>query len=145
MKIPWISILLTASAWKRTNTAVCVCAGIGTWRPTRHELDSSLDASSCEFLFSFNTVLLCFIELATFFVEIDVTGLQMPSADLALCRVSPAHESVDKKTFWAIPWPQGSRHSQIRLVRKGTQGEWTMARCTLCSRPCGSLFATTEN
>lgn len=65
------------AAWRLTNTASCIIyAGVVALRATRHKLNSSLKALSCEWVFMANTVSWAFIELVAAFVEIIINAFE---------------------------------------------------------------------
>lgn len=60
---------MISAPWRATNNIASVCAGIVSLRATRHRSFSSLEASSCELVFTVSNVLSAFIKLIAVFVR----------------------------------------------------------------------------
>lgn len=130
--LQWVSIITSPLPREFSNTAVCNCAGIVTWRATWHELNLSLEASSCECVFTMNNVLSSFTELIIVFFETVTTGSELQGSTIRSVGIS-SYSSVDKQSSKLYVFAKVFDYSKTRRVRVERPCRWKMAHCPLCS------------
>lgn len=101
---PCVSIVLSPASRQSNSNDTCVYVGIDSWSATRHKLYSSVRASLCKFVSTFNTVILTIFELIAVLTVMIVTGLEW-----------------QRKIFCFV----GNILRMLRLIRDAPNSKWT--------------------
>lgn len=136
--LQWVSIFTSQEPWQLINSTTHVCAGTMSWLAKRRKSDLSLEASSCQFVFTLNTIQSSFIAFIAVFVELVATGLKFKSTSLrSVGNIWRMHQSIRD-----VP----SNKSTTRFLTVANQvhahrSSMQMNNCKMPSRPTDSRLA----
>lgn len=122
--LSWVLMVMRPTPRQLINTGTCVFAYIVIWRATGHKLNSSIEASFCEFAFRLNTVSLASIKLIGVFGIINPTGFEFKwTIFCSLENIPHMHRSINDgpsntsmTSFSTIPNQARTSQSLMRMA-----------------------------